>query len=241
MGKRRILVVDDEHDLCEILCYNLTTAGYQPEAVCSAEEAQEKIANCKLSNGKCYDLILLDVMMPGISGFELAQQLKADEGTAGIPIIFLTAKDTEEDMLHGFGIGADDYVKKPFSVREVTARVKAVLNRNVPHSTRNRTDVMSYEGLVIDHDKKSVTVDGVLVALTKTELELLSLLLEHRGQVFSRQQVINKVWPMDVIVSDRAVDVNITRIRKKIGRYGQYVVTRQGFGYVFEEVEKAKS
>ena len=147
------MVVDDEHDLCEILCYNLTTAGYQPEAVCSAEEAQEKIANCKLSNGKCYDLILLDVMMPGISGFELAQQLKADEGTAGIPIIFLTAKDTEEDMLHGFGIGADDYVKKPFSVREVTARVKAVLNRNIPHSTRNRADVMSYEGLVIDHDK----------------------------------------------------------------------------------------
>ena len=180
-----------------------------------------------------YDLLLLDVMMPGMSGFELASQLKGDEATASVPIIFLTAKDTEEDMLHGFGLGADDYVKKPFSVREVMARVKAVLCRRESVEA-DKPKILQHEGLVIDLSHKSVKVDGEAVALTKTEFELLVLLLSHRGKVFSRQQILDSVWPQDVIVTDRTVDVNVTRMRKKIGRYANLIVSRQGFGYVFE-------
>ena len=226
MEQKKILVVDDEQDLCDILLYNLRAAGYQAEAAYSAEEAIEK-------EPSEFDLLLLDVMMPGLSGFELARRLKGDVATATIPIIFLTAKDTEEDMLHGFGLGADDYVKKPFSVREVMARVKAVLNRSESADT-DKPKTLQYEGLVIDLSHKSVTVDGEAVALTKTEFELLALLLSHRGEVFSRQQILDSVWPQDVIVTDRTVDVNVTRMRKKIGRYGQMIVSRQGFGYVFE-------
>ena len=226
MEQKRILVVDDEQDLCDILLYNLRAAGYQAEAAYSAEEAIEK-------EPSEYDLLLLDVMMPGMSGFELAQRLKGDEVSAAIPIIFLTAKDTEEDMLHGFGLGADDYVKKPFSVREVMARVKAVLSRSLPQPIQKEGS-LEYEGLAMDLSHKSVTVDGEAVALTKTEFELLALLLSHRGEVFSRQQILDSVWPQDVIVTDRTVDVNVTRMRKKIGRYGQMIVSRQGFGYVFE-------
>ena len=226
MEQKKILVVDDEQDLCDILLYNLRAAGYQAEAAYSGEEAMEK-------EPSQYDLLLLDVMMPGISGFELARQLKSDKATAATPIIFLTAKDTEEDMLHGFGLGADDYVKKPFSVREVLARVKAVLSRSESIAT-DTPKTLQYEGLAIDLSHKSVTVDGEAVALTKTEFELLALLLSHRGEVFSRQQILDSVWPQDVIVTDRTVDVNVTRMRKKIGRYGQMIVSRQGFGYVFE-------
>ena len=199
MEQKRILIVDDEQDLCEILRYNLTAAGYQAEVAYSAEMAIEKeVAQ--------YDLLLLDVMMPGMSGFELARQLKGDEATASVPIIFLTAKDTEEDMLHGFGLGADDYVKKPFSVREVMARVKAVLCRRESVEA-DKSKTLQYEGLVIDLSHKSVKVDGEAVALTKTEFELLVLLLTHRGKVFSRQQILESVWPQDVIVTDRTVDV----------------------------------
>ena len=226
MEQKKILVVDDEQDLCDILLYNLRAVGYQAEAAYSAEEAIEK-------EPSEYDLLLLDVMMPGLSGFELARRLKGDVATAAIPIIFLTAKDTEEDMLHGFGLGADDYVKKPFSVREVMARVKAVLSRSLPQPLQ-KEGCLEYEGLAMDLSHKSVTVDGEAVALTKTEFELLALLLSHRGEVFSRQQILDSVWPQDVIVTDRTVDVNVTRMRKKIGRYGQMIVSRQGFGYVFE-------
>ena len=225
MEQKRILVVDDEQDLCDILLYNLRAAGYQAEAVYSAEEALDKVQS--------FDLLLLDVMMPGLSGFELARRLKDNEATAAIPIIFLTAKDTEEDMLHGFGLGADDYIKKPFSVREVVARAKAVLSRSLPQPLKKEGS-LEYEGLSIDLSHKSVTVDGEAVALTKTEFELLALLLSHRGKVLSRQDILDSVWPQDVIVTDRTVDVNVTRMRKKIGRYGQMIVSRQGFGYVFE-------
>ena len=225
METKKILVVDDEQDLCEILLYNLKSAGYQAEAAYSGEMAMEK-------DPSQYNLLLLDVMMPGMSGFELAEKLKANEKTASIPIIFLTAKDTEDDTLKGFGLGADDYVTKPFSVREVVARVKAVLARSQKPETKE--NVITFEGLVLDLGKKTTTVDGDSVSLTKTEFELLTLLMQHRGQVFSRQQIFDAVWPEDVVVSDRTVDVNITRMRKKIGRYGSYIVSRQGFGYVFE-------
>ena len=225
METKKILVVDDEQDLCEILLYNLKSAGYQAEAAYSGEMAMEK-------DPSQYNLLLLDIMMPGMSGFELAEKLKADDKTASIPIIFLTAKDTEDDTLKGFGLGADDYVTKPFSVREVVARVKAVLARS--HKPEVKENVITFEGLVLDLSKKTTTVDGESVSLTKTEFELLTLLMQHRGQVFSRQQIFDAVWPEDVVVSDRTVDVNITRMRKKIGRYGSYIVSRQGFGYVFE-------
>lgn len=238
MRKKRILVVDDEQDLCEILLYNLKAAGYDAEAAYSGETAFEQIVNrtrlALSSSEKSFDLLILDVMMPGMSGFELAERLKGNPATSSIPIIFLTAKDTEDDMLQGFGLGADDYVTKPFSVREVVARVKAVLARS--QSTAIGETIVSFEGLVLDLGKKSATVDGESVSLTKTEFELLGLLLRHRGQVFSRQQIFDAVWPEDVVVSDRTVDVNITRMRKKIGRYSSCIVTRQGFGYLFVEI-----
>ena len=231
MIQKRVLVVDDEQDLCEILLYNLRAAGYEAEAAYTGEAAWNLMhhAQCIMHN---YDLLILDVMMPGMSGFELAQRLKGDAQTSHIPIIFLTAKDTEDDTLQGFGLGADDYVTKPFSVREVVARVKAVLARSQSNSIAE--NIISFEGLVLDLGKKTTTVDGESVGLTKTEFELLGLLLKYRGQVFSRQQIFDAVWPEDVVVSDRTVDVNVTRLRKKIGRYGNCIVSRQGFGYVFE-------
>ena len=221
----KILVVDDEQDLCEILKFNLETEGYVVETANSAEEALEKdVAG--------FNLLLLDVMMGGMSGFDLARRLKTEEKTAHIPIIFLTAKDTEQDMLHGFGLGADDYIAKPFRIMEVLARVKAVLNRST-HSTQVSPETLRYDHLVLNLNTKTVSVDGEEVAFTKTEFELLRLLLEHKGRVFSRQELIDHVWPSDVMVLDRTVDVNITRMRKKIGRYAPCISTRLGYGYYF--------
>ena len=224
----RILVVDDEQDLCEILKFNLETEGYQVEIANSAEEALEKdIAS--------YNLLLLDVMMGGMSGFQLAKQLKNSEVTAHIPIIFLTARDTENDTVTGFNLGADDYISKPFSIREVMVRVRAVLRRTASRlEGSEEPTVISYQGLLLNLDKKSVSVDGEDVPFTKTEFELLRLLLEERGRVFSRQELIDRVWPKDVLVLDRTVDVNITRMRKKIGKFAKCIVTRLGFGYYFD-------
>lgn len=224
----RILVVDDEQDLCEILKFNLETEGYQVETANSAEEALEKdIAS--------YNLLLLDVMMGGMSGFQLAKQLKNSEVTAQIPIIFLTARDTENDTVTGFNLGADDYISKPFSIREVMVRVRAVLRRTASRlEGAEEPAVISYQGLLLNLDKKSVSVDGEDVPFTKTEFELLRLLLEERGRVFSRQELIDRVWPKDVLVLDRTVDVNITRMRKKIGKFAKCIVTRLGFGYYFD-------
>lgn len=224
MEQKRILIVDDEHDLCDILAYNLRANGYTTTTAHSAEEA--------LKNGVCgCDLVLLDVMMPGMSGFDLAKQLKADPRTAQTPIIFLTAKDTEDDTLHGFGLGADDYISKPFSVREVIARVKAVLKRSTqPLETDNS---MKYEGLEIDTNTKTITVDGRKADLTHTEYELLCLMLGHHDQMFTRQELLERVWPHDVVVIERTVDVNIARLRKKIDRYGACLISRTGFGYCF--------
>ena len=224
----RILVVDDEQDLCEILKFNLETEGYQVETANSAEEALEK-------DIESYNLLLLDVMMGGMSGFQLAKQLKNSEVTAHIPIIFLTARDTENDTVTGFNLGADDYISKPFSIREVMVRVRAVLRRTASRlEGAEEPAVISYQGLLLNLDKKSVSVDGEDVPFTKTEFELLRLLLEERGRVFSRQELIDRVWPKDVLVLDRTVDVNITRMRKKIGKFAKCIVTRLGFGYYFD-------
>lgn len=227
MKQQRILVVDDERSLCDILLYNLSMAGYEAVAAFSAEEALEK-------EPAGFDLILLDVMLPGLSGYELAKKLKTDTVTSSIPIVFLSAMGAEDDKLHGFDLGADDYIPKPFSVREVLARIKAVLGRtSQAHSVIQE---LSYEGLKLNMVNKSVTVDGQEIQLTKTEYEVLKLFLEHRGQVFSRQEILDRVWPQGVVVSDRTVDVNITRMRKKIGRYSSCIVPRQGFGYLFVEI-----
>ena len=194
----------------------------------SAEEALEMdIAS--------YDLLLLDVMMGGMSGFQLAKQLKENPMTAHVPIIFLTARDTENDTLTGFNLGADDYISKPFSIREVMVRIRAVLRRTAEQNgNADEPKVIGYQGLVLNLDKKTVSIDGEAVPFTKTEFELLRLLLEEKGRVFSRQELIDRVWPKDVMVLDRTVDVNITRMRKKVGRFAKCIVTRLGFGYYFD-------
>ncbi len=225
---KRILVVDDEQDLCEILKFNLETEGYEVETANSAEEALEMdIAS--------FDLLLLDVMMGGMSGFQLAKQLKNNPMTANVPIIFLTARDTENDTVTGFNIGADDYISKPFSIREVMVRVRAVLRRTAEQTgDADESKIINYQGLQLNLDKKTVSIDGEAIPFTKTEFELLRLFLEERGKVFSRQELIDRVWPKDVMVLDRTVDVNITRMRKKIGKFAKCIVTRLGFGYYFD-------
>ena len=224
--KYRILVVDDEDDLCEILKFNLETEGYEVEKANSAEEAL-------LKDLPSFDLLLLDVMMGGMSGFSLAQKLKGEPMTADIPIVFLTARDTENDTVTGFNLGADDYISKPFSIREVLVRVRAVLRRT-DERERPQSTMLRYQGLEMNLDKKTVTVDGEPVPFTKTEFELLCFLLDEKGRVFSRQELIDRIWPKDVLVLDRTVDVNITRLRKKIGRFSKCIVTRLGFGYYFD-------
>ncbi len=226
--QKRILVVDDEQDLCEILKFNLETDGYHADTANSAEEALDM-------DVPSYDLLLLDVMMGGMSGFQMAKHLKEQPATARIPIIFLTARDTENDTVTGFNLGADDYISKPFSIREVLVRIRAVLRRTAEMSGEAaEPSVISYQGLVLNLDKKTVSIDGENVPFTKTEFELLHLLLEEKGRVFSRQELIDRVWPKDVMVLDRTVDVNITRMRKKIGKFAKCIVTRLGFGYYFD-------
>ena len=223
----RILVVDDEQDLCEILKFNLETEGYQVDTAYSAEEA----LTMDLTS---YHLLLLDVMMGEMSGFALARKLQGNAATASLPIIFLTARDTENDMVTGFNLGADDYISKPFSIREVLVRVRAVLRRTGNANAEDAESTLQYQGLQLNLSNKTVTVNGEVVPFTKTEFELLHTLLEEKGRVFSRQELINKVWPSDVLVLDRTVDVNITRLRKKIRPFSKCIVTRLGFGYLFE-------
>ena len=223
----RILVVDDEQDLLEILKFNLETEGYEVVTATSAEDAL-------LLDIASFDLLLLDVMMGGMSGFAMARQLKDNPATAQVPIIFLTARDTENDTVTGFNLGADDYISKPFSLREVMVRVRAVLRRTAKEIGEEEAKTLSYQGIVMNLDRKTVSVDGEDIPFTKTEFELLHLLLNERGRVFSRQELIERIWPKDVLVLDRTVDVNITRLRKKIGRFAKCIVTRLGFGYYFD-------
>ena len=225
MANGRILVVDDEESLCEILQFNLESEGYEVTTANSAEEALRL-------DIKSYDLILLDVMMGEMSGTRMASLLKADPETAHVPIIFCTARDCEDDRVSGLELGADDYIAKPFSVRELVARVESVLRRT--RHDDEAEDRIVYEGLCIDCRRKVCTMDGEPVQLTKKELEILMLLLSNRGRIFSREQILQSVWSDKVIVLDRTIDVNITRLRRKIGPYGEHVVTRLGYGYGFE-------
>ena len=204
MNDYRILVVDDEEDLCEILKFNLENEGYFVDTANSAEEALKM----ELTQ---YNLLLLDVMMGEISGFKMANMLKT-----------------------GFNLGADDYISKPFSLREVIARVKAVLRRTSPTQGKEVQEQLQYKGLLVDITKKKVSIDGIEISLTKKEFEILLLLLQNKGRVFSREDILAKVWQEEVYVLDRTIDVNITRLRKKIGEYGKCIVTRLGYGYCFE-------
>jgi len=229
MNPYRILVVDDEEDLCEILQYNLETEGYTVDVAYSAEEALKKDISS-------YTLLLLDVMMGEISGFKMGRILNENPKTTNIPIIYLTAKDSETDRLTGFNIGADDYISKPFSIREVLARVKAVIRRFETNKTDSLPPLqLSYEKLEMSLENKKVTLEGIEIPFTKKEFEILKLLLENKNRVFSRDEMLNRVWSDEVIVLDRTIDVNITRLRKKIGPYGKNIVTRLGYGYCFEE------
>ncbi len=259
----KILIVDDEESICEILQFNLEVEGFEADIAYSAEEALQM-------DLQGYSLILLDVMMGGMSGFKMAQALKKSPATAGIPIIFCTAKDAEDDKVAGLTLGADDYISKPFSVREVIARVKSVLRRTsassaaqagsqaahggsaqhaqavnlqapavngyssagVSYSLSDR-DCLVYEGLKLDLIKHTCYVDGEEVYLTKKELEIMVLFLSNVGRVLSREEILRLVWSDEVVVLDRTIDVNIVRLRKKIGRYGKFIVTRQGYGYGF--------
>ena len=228
----RILIVDDEETLCEVLKLNLENEGYDVDIAFSAEEALTY-------DLKGYSLILLDIMMGEISGIKMAKMLKADVATADIPIIFCTARDTEDDMIMGLNIGADDYIMKPYTIRNVIARVKSVLRRTATHKTSNisveRPTLLTVEGLCLDLEFKRCTVDGEEVKLTRKEFELLAYLIQHRGKICSREQILSRVWSNEIVVLDRTIDVNITRLRSKIGAYGSYIVTRSGFGYGFRD------
>lgn len=232
MATERILIVDDEETLCEVLKLNLENEGYDVDIAFSAEQALTY-------DLKQYSLILLDIMMGEISGIKMAKMMKADVTTADIPIIFCTARDSEDDMVMGLNLGADDYIMKPYTVRNVIARVKSVLRRTSGGKpnivTNEKTNELKVEGLHIDLEFKRCTVDGKEIKLVRKEFELLVYLISHRGKICSREQILNHIWSDEVVVLDRTVDVNITRLRSKIGKYGSYIVTRSGFGYGFRD------
>lgn len=225
MDRKKILVVDDEEDLCEILQFNLESEGYAVDIANSAEQAL-KIISAE------HQLILLDVMMEGMSGFKMAEKVRKELNMI-TPIIFLTAKDTENDMLTGFSIGGDDYIAKPFSIKEVSARVKAVLKRaGIPVETANK--VIAIGDLQIDITTKNVTLKGEMILLTKKEFEILSMLTKTPNRIFSREDILGRVWEDDGYVLERTVDVHITRLRKKLGEFGKHIANRSGYGYCFE-------
>ncbi len=218
MAKAKILIVDDEEALREGLGVYLELEGYEVAKASSAEEA----LTLDLPS---YDLMLLDIMMDGMSGCELAELLKNNPKTASTPIIFLTAKDADDDVVEGLRLGADDYISKPYSTKVVLARVDAVLRRSHP------SDRKMSRGVVCDRASLTCTVDGVPVKLTRKEFEILALMLDNPSRVFSRDELLERIWPDKVVVIDRSVDVHITRLRSKIAPYGKHIVTRSGYGY----------
>jgi len=226
-GKFRILIVEDEEDINEILQYNLESEGYSVDTSFSAEEALKR----DLTH---YDLFILDVMMGKISGFSLAQRIRKDLRIEA-PIIFLTARDTENDLLTGFNLGADDYITKPFSIREMQARVKAVLKRikTIPDRETTTTS-LAIGAIVVDFESKRLIIGDKKIELTRKEYEIISLLVKSPGRIFSREEILRRVWENDVIVVDRTVDVNMTRLRRKMEEYGCYIRNKPGFGYYFE-------
>ena len=228
---RKILIVDDEADIRDILQFNLENAGFDVECAASAEDALTVLSGS-------HSLILLDVMMGGMSGFKMAETLRGWGNE--IPIIFLTAKDRQDDLLTGFSSGADDYISKPFSIQEVIARVNAVLKRSEIKSAAQKlpsSDIITIGKVIIDVQKKTVSIDGTTVAFSKKEFEILNLLAANPGQIFSREDLINELWKDAPYVLDRTVDVHIARIRSKLGVCKTYLTNRSGYGYTFNAVE----
>lgn len=228
MATERILVVDDEETLCEVLKLNLENEGYDVDIAFSAEQA------LVLDLTK-YSLILLDIMMGEISGIKMAKILKSKHETTHIPIIFCTAKDTEDDMIMGLNIGADDYIMKPYTIRNILARVKTVLRRSRSINIKSEiSEKINFESLCVDLRFKRCTINGNEIKLTKKEFEILAFFISNQGKIFTRDEILSHVWTDEVIVLDRTIDVNITRLRQKIGEYGQYIITRSGYGYGFK-------
>ena len=217
----RILIVDDEPDIREVLQFNLEDEGYGIDSASSAEEALRML-------DPAHNLLLLDVMMAGMSGFAMANRLRKEGNN--IPIIFLTAKNTENDLLTGFSIGGDDYITKPFSIKEVIARVRSVLKRGAAAAP----EVLQSGGLALDTKAKAVFVDKERVELTRTEYNILYLLLKREKEYLSRTDILEKAWSNDGFVLERTVDVHIARLRKKLGRYADCIVNRIGYGYAFD-------
>ncbi len=230
MNKFKILIVDDEEDLCEILQFNLEKEGYIVDTSYSAENALK----LDLSS---YDLFILDIMMGEISGTKLAKMIKKDQELASKPIVFLTAKDSEMDKLIGFNIGADDYITKPFSVKEVAVRINAILKRVYKFKSLEATSNIEIGYFTIDNDSKKIYIKGNDTLLTKKEFDIVYLLARKIGRVFSREEILAKIWEDEGDITDRTVDVNIRRIRKKFGDYGKCIKTRSGYGYSFEIME----
>jgi len=222
----RILVAEDEEDICEILQFNLESEGYKVDVVHSAEDALKK----KLTG---YDLFLLDVMMGKMTGFGLAQKMRKELGIQA-PIIFLTARSSENDLLTGFTVGADDYVAKPFSIRELQARVKTILKRSASQQSSEESSVMQLGNIELDNKTKRLIIGDKKIELTKKEFEILLMLSKNQGRIFSREEILDRIWADDVIVTDRTVDVNMTRLRKKMEGYSTYLRNKAGYGYYFE-------
>jgi DNA-binding response OmpR family regulator len=222
----KILVAEDEEDICEILQFNLESEGHHVDVVHSAEEALQK----KLA---VYDLFLLDVMMGKMTGFALAQKMRKELDLT-TPIIFLTARDNENDLLTGFSVGADDYISKPFSIRELQARVKTILKRSNRKERTEESTILSIGGIGLDNKSKRLIIGDKKIDLTRKEFEILLLLTKNQGRIFSREEILHRIWANDVIVTDRTVDVNMTRLRKKMDEYAAYIRNKPGYGYYFE-------
>jgi two-component system, OmpR family, alkaline phosphatase synthesis response regulator PhoP len=221
----RILAVDDEEDICEIIKFNLESEGFKVDTASSAEDTLVK----KLDD---YRLFLLDVMMDGMSGYKLADEIRKKRKLE-TPFIFLTAKNSENDKLTGFALGAEDYITKPFSVRELVARVKAVLRRS-DSKQKPENSTIKISGIELNWQKKKLYIEGLKIDLTPHEYNIMNLLLKNYGKVFNREEILDYAWKENNHVVDRTVDVHITRLRKKLGSYGKYLVSRSGHGYCFE-------
>lgn len=237
--RTKILVIDDEEDVCEILKFNLEKDGYQVDCAYSAEEALD------MDNLKSYSLFMVDIMMGQLSGFDFASRVRNVTATEDTPILFCSALSDEDCVVKGLNIGADDYVTKPFNIGEVLARVRAILRRSGAAQKRSASDIIEeqsiyesdvvFKGLRIDRNDKECYLDNELVTLTRTEFDIMLFFLTHRNRIYSREEIIKNVWGDDVVVSGRTIDTNITRLRKKLGEYDKYIATRQGFGYGFKE------
>jgi two-component system, OmpR family, alkaline phosphatase synthesis response regulator PhoP len=226
MGRYRVLVVDDEEDLCEVIRFALETEGYSVDVVYSAEEALQKTISD-------YNLLLVDIMLGEMSGYRMAHIIRNNPKTAIIPIIFISAKDSENDRLTAFNVGADDYITKPFSLREMLARIKVIIGR-FELQKMITVQMLSCDKLKMNLAKKQVLLEEKEIQFTKKEFEILKLFLENKNHLFTREELLKRIWPDEAFVLSRTIDVNITRIRRKIGPYEKNIVTKLGLGYYFE-------